>query len=124
MPDIKSVIRCKRVCKKWRNLILQPCFAKLQSSRGSLPPSLIFYSPPEVFTNPARFGILKLDDDIDRLGRQNATITFRYGIYIPREGYKGRVIGACNGLDCLHVDEDIVMSIVNKSRVASELRLK
>ncbi|KAI8558125.1 hypothetical protein RHMOL_Rhmol04G0065000 [Rhododendron molle] len=109
MPDIKSVIRCKRVCKKWRNLILQPCFTKSQSSRGSLPPSLIFYSPPDVFTNPARFGILELDDDLDCLGRQNATITFRSGIYIPHELYKRRLIGACNGLVCLHVDEDIVV---------------
>ncbi|KAI8558117.1 hypothetical protein RHMOL_Rhmol04G0064200 [Rhododendron molle] len=108
MPDIKSVIRCKRVCKKWRNLILQPCFAKSQCSRGSLPLSLIFYSPPDVFTNPARFGILELDDDLDRLGCQNATITFRSGIYIPHELYKRRLIGACNGLVCLHVDEDIV----------------
>ncbi|KAI8558123.1 hypothetical protein RHMOL_Rhmol04G0064800 [Rhododendron molle] len=108
MPNIKSVIRCKRVCKKWRNLILQPCFTKSQSSRGSLPPSLIFYSPPDVFTNPARFGILELDDDLDRLGRQNATLTFS-GIYIPHELYKRRLIGACNGLVCLHVDEDIVV---------------
>ncbi|KAE9456243.1 hypothetical protein C3L33_11855, partial [Rhododendron williamsianum] len=109
MPDIKSVIRCKRVCKKWRKLILLPCFAKSQSSRGSLPPSLIFYSPPDGPTNPARFGILELDDDLDRLGRQNATLTFRSGIYIPREGYKVRVIGACNGLVCLDVDKDIVV---------------
>ncbi|KAI8558133.1 hypothetical protein RHMOL_Rhmol04G0065800 [Rhododendron molle] len=108
MPDIKSVIRCKRVCKKWRNLILQPCFAKSQSSRGSLPPSLIFYSPPDA-TNPTRFGILELDDDLDRLGSQNATITFRSGIYIPHELYKRRLIGACNGLVCLHVDGDIVV---------------
>ncbi|KAI8558114.1 hypothetical protein RHMOL_Rhmol04G0063900 [Rhododendron molle] len=108
IPDIKSVIRCIQVCKKWHNLILQPCFAKSQSSRGSLRPSLIFYSPPDVFTNPARFGILELDDDLDRLGRQNATIKFRSGIYIPHEHYK-RLIGACNGLICLHVDEDIVV---------------
>ncbi|KAE9456242.1 hypothetical protein C3L33_11856, partial [Rhododendron williamsianum] len=109
MPDIKSVIRCKRVCKKWRNLILQPCFAKSQSSRGSLPPSLIFYSPPNVFTNPARFGILELDDDLDRLSSQNATITFRSGIYIPHKHYERRLIGACNGLVCLQVEEDILV---------------
>ncbi|KAG5551602.1 hypothetical protein RHGRI_009871 [Rhododendron griersonianum] len=109
MPDIKSVIRCKRVCKKWRNPILQPCFAKSQRSKGSLPPSLIFYSPPDVFTDPARFGILELDDELDRLGCQNATITFRSGIYISHELYKRRLIGACNGLVCLHVDEDIVV---------------
>ncbi|KAG5551612.1 hypothetical protein RHGRI_009881 [Rhododendron griersonianum] len=109
MPDIKSVIRCKRVCKKWRKLILLPCFAKSQSSRGSLPPSLIFYGPPDGPTNPARFGILDLDDNLDRLGCQNATLTFRSEIYIPREGYKVRVIGACNGLVCLDVDKDIVV---------------
>ncbi|KAE9444737.1 hypothetical protein C3L33_23365, partial [Rhododendron williamsianum] len=96
IPDIKSVIRCKQVCKKWRNLILQPCFAKSQSSRGFLPPSLIFYSLPDVFANSAHFSILELDDDLDRLGRQNATITFRSGIYMPHERYK-RLL-KCNGL--------------------------
>ncbi|KAI8558113.1 hypothetical protein RHMOL_Rhmol04G0063800 [Rhododendron molle] len=109
MPDIKSVIRCKRVCKKWHNLILQPCFAKSHSSRGSLPLSLIFYSPPDGPTNPAHFGILELDDDLDHLGRQNWPLTFRSEIYIPREGYEGQVIGACNGLVCLDVDKDIVV---------------
>ncbi|KAI8558122.1 hypothetical protein RHMOL_Rhmol04G0064700 [Rhododendron molle] len=57
VPDIKSVTRCERVCKKWHNLILQPCFADSHSSRGSLPSSLIFYSPPDGPTNPAHFGI-------------------------------------------------------------------
>ncbi|KAG5551603.1 hypothetical protein RHGRI_009872 [Rhododendron griersonianum] len=43
IPDIKSIIRCKRACKKWHNLILQPYFTKLHVLRGSLPLSLIFY---------------------------------------------------------------------------------
>ncbi|KAI8558130.1 hypothetical protein RHMOL_Rhmol04G0065500 [Rhododendron molle] len=88
MPNIKSVIRRKGVCKKWRNLILQPCFAKSQSSRGSLPPSLIFYSPPDVFTNPARFGILELDDDLDRLGRQTPPSHSDLGFTSPTSSMK------------------------------------
>ncbi|KAE9456244.1 hypothetical protein C3L33_11854, partial [Rhododendron williamsianum] len=109
MPDIKSIVRCNRVCKKWRKLILQPCFAKSHSSRGSLPLSLIFYSPSDGPTNPAHFGILELDDDLARLGCQNSTMTIKSEIYIPREGYKRQVIGACNGLVCLHIDKDIVV---------------
>ncbi|KAE9456309.1 hypothetical protein C3L33_11807, partial [Rhododendron williamsianum] len=108
---IKSVIRCNRVCKRWRKLISQPRFAKSHSSRWSLPLSLIFYRPPDgPATNPALFSILELDDDdLARLGRQNATVTFRSEIYIPHNGYKGRVIGACNGLVCLRVDNDVVV---------------
>ncbi|KAG5551611.1 hypothetical protein RHGRI_009880 [Rhododendron griersonianum] len=110
-PDIKSIIRCKGVCKKWRKIILQPYFVKSLISRGSLPLSLIFYSPSDGPTNPAHFGILELDndDDLARLGHQNAVVTFRSEIYIPHEGYKGRIIGACNGLVCLRVDKDIVV---------------
>lgn len=109
---IKSVIRCNRVCKRWRKLILQPRFAKSHSSRWSLPLSLIFYRPPDgPATNPALFSILELDDygDLAHLGRQNATVTFRSEIYIPHNGYKGRVIGACNGLVCLRLDNDVVV---------------
>lgn len=107
---IKSVIRCNRVCRRWRKLILQPRFAKSHSSRWSLPLSLIFYRPPDgLATNPALFSILELDDDLARLGRQNATVTFRSEIYIPHNGYKGRVIGACNGLVCLRLDNDVVV---------------
>ncbi|KAI8558121.1 hypothetical protein RHMOL_Rhmol04G0064600 [Rhododendron molle] len=109
-PDIKSIIRCKGVCKNWRKMILQPYFAKSLISRGSLPLSLIFYSPSDGPTNPAHFRILELDnDDLVHLGRQNVVVTFRSEIYIPHEGYKGRVIGACNGLVCLRVDKDIVV---------------
>ncbi|KAG5551614.1 hypothetical protein RHGRI_009883 [Rhododendron griersonianum] len=36
-------------------------------------------------------------------------MTIKSEIYIPREGYKRQVIGACNGLVCLHVDKDIVV---------------
>ncbi|KAG5551594.1 hypothetical protein RHGRI_009865 [Rhododendron griersonianum] len=61
-------------------------------------------------TKPHHFSILELDnDDLARLGCQNATVKFKSKIYIPRKGYKGRVIGACNGLVCLRVDKNIVV---------------
>ncbi|KAE9444632.1 hypothetical protein C3L33_23470, partial [Rhododendron williamsianum] len=106
VPDIKSIIRCKRACKKWHNLILQSYFAKLHVLRGSSSQS---YLPSDDPTNPAHFGILELDDDAACFGCQNATVTFRSESYIPHEGDKGRVIGACIGLVCLHVDKDIVV---------------
>ncbi|XP_058210465.1 putative F-box protein At3g52320 [Rhododendron vialii] len=109
---IKSIIRFNRVCRRWRRLILQPRFAKSHSSRWSLPLSLIFYRPSDGPTNPAQFSILELeddDDDLAPLGRQNATVTFRSEIYVPLNGYKGRVMGACNGLVCLRVDNDVVV---------------
>ncbi|KAH7842875.1 hypothetical protein Vadar_010018 [Vaccinium darrowii] len=109
IPDIKSLVKCKRVCKTWRNLILQPYFAKSHLSRGSFPLSLILYRPSDAPTNPAHFGILELSDDLASLSHQNATIKFRSGICIPRDGQRGRVIGACNGLLCLRVDNDIVV---------------
>ncbi|KAH7844076.1 hypothetical protein Vadar_023953 [Vaccinium darrowii] len=110
ISDIKSLVRCKKVCKTWRNLILQPYFAKSHLSRGSLPLSLILYLPSDSPTNPAHFGILELDDNLARLSHRNATVKFISEIYIPRKGCeRGRLIGACNGLVCLRVDNDIVV---------------
>ncbi|KAH7842489.1 hypothetical protein Vadar_005902 [Vaccinium darrowii] len=110
ISDIKSLARCKQVCKNWRNLILQPYFAKSHLLRGSLPLSLILYLPSDGPTNPAHFGILELDDNLARLSRPNATVKFISAIYIPRkECHGGRVIGACNGLVCLRVDNDVVV---------------
>ncbi|KAH7842843.1 hypothetical protein Vadar_009721 [Vaccinium darrowii] len=109
IPHVKSIIRCKRVCKTWRNLILHPYFAKSYLLRGSLPLSLILYRPSDGPTNPAHFGILELNDNLARLSRPNATLKFKSEIYTPREGERGRVIGACNGLVCLHVDNNIVV---------------
>ncbi|KAI8558126.1 hypothetical protein RHMOL_Rhmol04G0065100 [Rhododendron molle] len=53
VPEIKSIIRCKRASKKWHNLILQPYLAKLHVLRGSLPLSLIFplTTPPIPLTS-------------------------------------------------------------------------
>ncbi|KAH7844543.1 hypothetical protein Vadar_029162 [Vaccinium darrowii] len=111
ISDIKSLVRCNRVCKTWRNLILQPHFAKSHLSRGSLPLSLLLYRPSNARTNPVHFGILELNDDLASLSRQNATLKFRSEIYIRRNCKKGEVyvIGACNGLVCLRVDKDIVV---------------
>ncbi|KAG5551593.1 hypothetical protein RHGRI_009864 [Rhododendron griersonianum] len=124
IPDIKSIIRCNHVCKMWRKLILQPYFTKSHSSRGSPPLSLMLYHPSDgpppdpapfgilIPTKPRHFGILELgNDNLTRFGYKNATVEFEYEIYIdiPREGYKGQVIGACNGLVCLRVDKDIVV---------------
>ncbi|KAH7843399.1 hypothetical protein Vadar_016106 [Vaccinium darrowii] len=109
IPDIKSLVGCKRVCKTWRNLILQPSFAKLHLSRRSFPLSLILYRPSDAPTNPAHFGILELSDDPASLSHRNATVKFRSDIYIPHKGQRRRVIGACNGLVCFRVDNDIVV---------------
>ncbi|XP_058210484.1 F-box protein At3g07870-like isoform X2 [Rhododendron vialii] len=121
IPDIKSIIRCNHVCKTWRKQILRPYFAKSHSSRGSPPLSLMLYHPSDgppdpapsgilIPTKPRHFGILEVDNDnLPRLGCPNPTVEFEPEIYIPREGYERRVIGACNGLVCLCVDKDIVV---------------
>ncbi|KAI8558115.1 hypothetical protein RHMOL_Rhmol04G0064000 [Rhododendron molle] len=53
VPNIKSIIRCKRACKKWHNLILQHYFSKLHVLRVSLPLSLIYplTAPPIQLTS-------------------------------------------------------------------------
>ncbi|KAL6975636.1 hypothetical protein U1Q18_024431 [Sarracenia purpurea var. burkii] len=98
-----SICWCKIVCKTWRDLLLDPYFAKLH--RSSSPISLILHN----ITNYTHFGILELDDPI-HLSYRRAIVKFRTKIDIP-EGYI-KIVGSCNGLlclfDCFHRDTVIV----------------
>ncbi|KAE9456238.1 hypothetical protein C3L33_11860, partial [Rhododendron williamsianum] len=87
---LSSVFAYKRVCKPWRDLTLEPCFAKSHLSR--YPPSLVFY---RIGTkSPSHFEILQLHDP-PALGHPTATVKFKTEIHSPR--MPTELVASCNG---------------------------
>ncbi|KAG5551628.1 hypothetical protein RHGRI_009895 [Rhododendron griersonianum] len=103
---INSILTCKRVCKAWRNLTLDPYIAKLRISR--FPLSLIFYRHSTNTNTPSHFEILQLHDPTD-FGHRSATMKFTTGIYFPHMDIDK--VGSCNGLILLsnHPSKDLVI---------------
>ncbi|KAG5548844.1 hypothetical protein RHGRI_014261 [Rhododendron griersonianum] len=85
---LKSLFRCKRVCKVWRNIILEPNFAELHLSRSPL--SLIFYrngnnnkdNNNSDNSSSSHFEILQLHDP-PISGYRIAQMKFNTEIYFP-----------------------------------------
>ncbi|KAH7843836.1 hypothetical protein Vadar_021237 [Vaccinium darrowii] len=91
---LNSIFTCKRVCKVWRDLTLEPHFAKLHLS--TFPLSLIFYRHGNDNNNsPSHFEILQLHDP-PVLGHHNPPMKFRTEFYFPHM-HIGKV-ASCNGL--------------------------
>ncbi|XP_058210503.1 F-box/kelch-repeat protein At3g17530-like isoform X1 [Rhododendron vialii] len=89
--SLNSIFACKRVCKLWRDLTLEPYFAKLHLSRSPL--SLISYRRGnDIDNSPSYFEILQLYDPLV-LRRRDATMKFRTDIYFPRI----HMAASCNG---------------------------
>ncbi|KAH7844707.1 hypothetical protein Vadar_030813 [Vaccinium darrowii] len=112
---LSSIFTCKRVCKIWHNLILEPCFAKLHLSRSPL--SLVFYRPGNSNDSPSYFEILQLHDPPD-LDQHNATMKFTTQIYLPHRHVE--MLGSCNGSILLanYVSDykDLVIIVCNPLR--------
>ncbi|XP_058210508.1 F-box/kelch-repeat protein At3g17530-like [Rhododendron vialii] len=89
---LNSIFACKRVCKTWRDLTLEPYFAKLHLSRSPL--SLISYHNGKDNNNSPsfHFEILQLHDP-PVLGRRDATMKFRTEFFFPHM----YVVASCNG---------------------------
>ncbi|KAI8558154.1 hypothetical protein RHMOL_Rhmol04G0067300 [Rhododendron molle] len=91
---LNSISTCKRVCKAWRDLTLEPCFAKLHLSR--FPLSLIFYHHGTA-NSLSHFEILQLrDHGPTDFGRHCTTMKFTNGICFPHK--RIHMVASCNGL--------------------------
>ncbi|XP_058210522.1 F-box protein At5g18160-like isoform X2 [Rhododendron vialii] len=113
---LKSIFRCKRVCKAWRNVILEPYFAELHLSRSPL--SLIFYRNGNSNNNnddnysssssSSHFEIFQLHDP-PISGYRIARMKFGTEIYFPHMDIQ--VVASCNGLVLLsnHPSKDLVI---------------
>ncbi|XP_058210515.1 F-box/kelch-repeat protein At3g23880-like [Rhododendron vialii] len=93
---LNSISTCKRVCKAWRDLTLEPCFAKLHLSR--FPLSRIFYRYGPAINSPSHFEILQLHDHGPADFYHHFTTTkFRTGICFPHTRII-HMVDSCNGL--------------------------
>ncbi|KAI8558161.1 hypothetical protein RHMOL_Rhmol04G0067900 [Rhododendron molle] len=110
---LKSIFRCKRVCKAWRNVILEPYFAELHLSRSPL--SLIFYrngnsnnNNDDNSSSSSHFEIFQLHDP-PISGYRIARMKFSTEIYFPHMDI--RVVASCNGVVLLsnHPSKDLVI---------------
>ncbi|KAH7844818.1 hypothetical protein Vadar_031977 [Vaccinium darrowii] len=113
---LDSIFTCKRVCKIWHNLILEPCFAKLHLSRSPL--SLVFFRHSNTNNSPSYFEILQLNDPPD-LDQHNATMKFRTEIYFPHRYVQ--IVASCNGSILLSnwaspYSNDLVIIVCNPLR--------
>ncbi|KAH7843668.1 hypothetical protein Vadar_019323 [Vaccinium darrowii] len=94
---LNSIFACKRVCKVWRDITLEPYFAKLHLSRSPL--SFISYRNGNNngdndinSSSQSHFEILQLHDP-PVLGRHNPTMKFTTEIYFPHL----QIVASCNG---------------------------
>ncbi|KAH7842837.1 hypothetical protein Vadar_009652 [Vaccinium darrowii] len=110
---LNSIFICKRVCKIWRTIILEPYFAKLHRSRSPL--SLIFYRNGTERNNDnspsSHFEILQLYDPPVK-SRRNATMKFTTEIYFPHVNIQ--IVDSCNGLVLLsnyssYIDDHVIV---------------
>ncbi|KAI8558144.1 hypothetical protein RHMOL_Rhmol04G0066700 [Rhododendron molle] len=111
---LNSIFACKRVCKTWRDLTLEPYFAKLHLSRGPL--SLISYHNGNDNNNSpsSHFEILQLHDPLV-LRRRDTTMKFRTDVYFPRL----HMVASCNGsilLSNSSPNDDLVIIVCNPLR--------
>ncbi|KAI8558153.1 hypothetical protein RHMOL_Rhmol04G0067200 [Rhododendron molle] len=109
---LNSIFAFKRVCKLWRDLTLEPYFAKLHLSRSPL--SLFFYHDGNDNNNnnnspSSHFEIIPLHDHL-ALGRRNRAMKFRTEIHFPH--MHAQVVASCNGSILLRnsssSDDDLV----------------
>ncbi|KAG5551618.1 hypothetical protein RHGRI_009885 [Rhododendron griersonianum] len=111
--SLNSIFACKRVCKLWRDLTLEPYFAKLHLSKSPL--SLISYRRGnDIDNSPSYFEILQLYDPLV-LRRRDTTMKFRTDIYFPRI----HMVASCNGsilLSNSSSDDDLVIVVCNPLR--------
>ncbi|KAH7844354.1 hypothetical protein Vadar_027133 [Vaccinium darrowii] len=115
---LNSIFTCKRVCKIWRDLTLDPYFAKLHLSRSPL--SIITYCNGTNTNNnspsSSHFEIFLLDDP-PVISRPLSTMKFTAEIDFPYFGIQK--VASCNGLILLSnysSEGDLVITVCNPLR--------
>ncbi|GJS65379.1 F-box associated domain containing protein [Tanacetum coccineum] len=91
---VKTIIRCKCVCKKWRNMVLDSYFVNLYLSRSSTPGLIVHYSSFNDLHNGNKRGTIKLVEIKDDLDLElDVTKLFKTNNIA--------IVGSVNGLICL-----------------------
>ncbi|XP_026412969.1 F-box/kelch-repeat protein At3g06240-like [Papaver somniferum] len=109
---VKSILKCKSVCKSWLSLISKPNFAKLHldiAVQRKNSRSLILRGQNELIYSRV------YDESLKSTSFSEIEEDFVVGIEdypFKSSGYKIKLIGSCNGLVCLlFYDDDLVSSM-------------
>ncbi|KAK9938561.1 hypothetical protein M0R45_015290 [Rubus argutus] len=108
---VKSVIRCRCVCKAWRALISHPVFVKKYTSRHTKSKSSFRLLLP---TFPLR------SVDYEAPGIEVVFREHYYPVSLPKPESRLDIYGSCHGLICLAID-DYTIVLWNPSTGESNL---
>ncbi|KAJ6342060.1 hypothetical protein OIU78_010076 [Salix suchowensis] len=107
----KTIFSCMCVCKKWKDLILDPEFAKLHHTRA--PASLILRSRRHGRRRGPR-SLCLLDLEASDICSPDAAVKFSPDFGFPSGNFE--ILNTCNGLICIrhfHPPNDISITILN-----------
>ncbi|KAJ9551694.1 hypothetical protein OSB04_015739 [Centaurea solstitialis] len=97
---VKTIICCKLVCRKWRNLVLDSSFVDLHHSRS--PTSLIIHDLRDD-RDPGIFRLVEIEDEVDHHHLHDDPLMSLDLNMVPIfQNSKISLKGSVNGLICLH----------------------
>ncbi|KAJ9551649.1 hypothetical protein OSB04_015694 [Centaurea solstitialis] len=98
---VKTIIHCKCVCKKWRNLVLDSSFANLHLSR-SPPTGFVIHHEPRVPNDPGSLKWVEIEDKADHHHiYHDRLLTFDLNLLLILQKTRMLQVGSVNGLICL-----------------------
>ncbi|KAJ9551550.1 hypothetical protein OSB04_015595 [Centaurea solstitialis] len=97
---VKTIIHCKFVCNKWRNLVLDPSFVKLHLSRSSPTTTGFIFHHQRVFSDPGILKWMEIEDKVDHHRLHYETILDLNAVPLFRN-FEISQKGSVNGLICL-----------------------
>ncbi|KAJ9536575.1 hypothetical protein OSB04_un000224, partial [Centaurea solstitialis] len=100
---VKTIIHCRCVCKRWRNLVLDSSFVNLHLSRSPTPTGFIIHHNPRTCANPGILEWVEIEDKVDRHHlHYDRLLSLDLRNRAPIQQYtKMHQVGSVNGLICL-----------------------
>ncbi|KAJ9552154.1 hypothetical protein OSB04_016199 [Centaurea solstitialis] len=98
---VKTIIHCKCVCKKWRNLVSDSSFGNLHLSRSATPTGFIIHYKPRICDNPGILKWVKIEDKVDHRHLHYDRLLTLDLLNLGPIYTEMRQVGLVNGLICL-----------------------
>ncbi|KAJ9552139.1 hypothetical protein OSB04_016184 [Centaurea solstitialis] len=102
---VKTIVHCKRVCKKWRNLVSDSSFVNLHLSRSPTPTdfNFIIHTEPDADDrNPGKLQLMEIEDKVDHHHlRYHHLFILDLNLVPILEKTRIFHVGSVNGLICL-----------------------
>ncbi|KAJ9551811.1 hypothetical protein OSB04_015856 [Centaurea solstitialis] len=101
---VKTIIHCKLVCKKWRDLVSDSSFVNLHLSRS--PTGFVVHHKPRVYRNgylpPGTLKWVEIEDKVDHHHLyHDRLLSFDLNLVLILDDAQMRHVGSFNGLICL-----------------------